>query len=88
VNAATQYAGGEIELEFIREFAVAGDNIGTCLSSEDRRERIRVAIFAARLNDKVFRDTDMTYAQAYRRCYGRDIELRRFSRDSIPSHRG
>lgn len=82
----TQYVDGDIELEFIRELSVAGNNIGSCLSSEDRRERIRVAIYAGQLHGKKFRDTDMTYAAAYRKCYGRDLESRRQPRDPIPSH--
>lgn len=82
-----QYADGDIELEFIREFSVLGNGIGSVLGSEDRRERIRVAIYADQLHDKPFRDSGMTYAQAYRKCYGREIDMRRYARDPIPSHR-
>jgi hypothetical protein len=77
----------EIELAFIREFSVLGNAIGSVLGSEDRRERIRVAIFANHLHDKIFRDTEMTYATAYRKCYGRALEMRRYPRDLVPSHR-
>jgi hypothetical protein len=81
----TQYADADIELEFIREFSVAGNNIGTVLGSEDRRDRIRLAIYAAQLHDKPFRDAGMTYAAAYRQCYGRELEMRRRPRDSVSS---
>lgn len=77
----------DIELAFIREFSVLGNSIGSVLSSEDRRERIRIAIFANNLHDKIFRDTEMTYATAYRKCYGKALEMRRYPRDLIPSHR-
>lgn len=75
------------ELEFIREFAVRGNGIGLCLSSEDRRERIRVAIMASGLAEKDFRDTGMTYSQAYRQRYGKQLEMRRHPRDATPGHR-
>ena len=81
----TQYADADIELEFIREFSVAGNNIGSVLGSEDKRERIRLAIYAGQLHDKAFRDSGMTYAAAYRLCYGRDLDERRRPRDSVSS---
>ena len=76
----TQFADKDIELQFVREFSVAGNNIGTCLSAEDRRERIRIAIFSANLQDKIFRDSGMTYATAYRQCYGKPLDMRRHPR--------
>jgi hypothetical protein len=82
---ATQYADADIELEFIREFSVGGNNIGSVLGAEDRRERVRIAIYAGQLHDKRFRDSDMTYAAAYRLCYGRDLDMRRRPRDSVSS---
>lgn len=83
--STTQFADADIELEFIREFSVAGNAIGTCLSSEDKRERIRVAIYAGQLHDQAFRDSGMTYAAAYRKCYGRTLEMRRRPRDAVSS---
>ena len=65
----------DLELDFIREFAVGGELL-KC-SSDDRRERIRVAIYRRNLLHEPFRDSGMDYGQAYQRCYGRPIEMRR-----------
>jgi hypothetical protein len=73
----------EIELQFIREFSVGGNQLGACLSSEDRRERIRVAIYQNKLHDKIFRDSEITYAAAYRLCYGKALEMRRWPRVDV-----
>jgi hypothetical protein len=70
----------ELELDFIREFAVGGQLINSS-SADSRRERIRVAIYGSKLLHEPFRDTGMDYAQAYQRCYGRPIEMRRTERD-------
>jgi hypothetical protein len=83
----TDYLDRGIELEFIREFSVGGLHLGSGLTSDDRRERIRIAIFTNKLDKKAFRQSGLTYADAYRECYGRSIEMRRMSRDQpIPSH--
>jgi hypothetical protein len=74
----------DLELDFIREFAVCGEMFGG-LSADDRRERIRVAIFTHKLAHAPFRDTGMNYASAYQKCYGRPIEMRRTPR-SAPQH--
>jgi hypothetical protein len=66
----------ELELDFIREFAVGGDLIKGA-SADDRRERIRVAIYGKKRLHEPFRDTGMDYGQAYQCCYGRPIEMRR-----------
>jgi hypothetical protein len=66
----------DLELDFIREFAVGGDLIKGS-SVDDRRERIRVAIYGRNLLHQPFRDSGMDYGQAYLRCYGRPIEMRR-----------
>jgi hypothetical protein len=46
-------------------------------SSDDRRKRIRVAIYRLNLLHEQFRDSGMDYGQTYQRCYGRPIEMRR-----------
>lgn len=70
-------------MEFIREFAVGGELMrGKGLTAADRSERIRVAIYTHHLVNAPFRDTGMTYAQAFQRCYGRPIEMRRKPRDA------
>ena len=66
----------DLELDFIREFA-AGGELMTGLSADDRRERIRLAIYGRNLLHEPFRDSGMDYGQAYQRCYGRPIEMRR-----------
>lgn len=65
----------DLELDFIREFAVSGELKGS--NADDRRERIRVAIYGRNLLHEPFRDSGMDYGQAYQRCYGRPIEMRR-----------
>ena len=74
----------DFELDFIREFA-AGGELMKDLSADDRRERIRVAIFFHKLAHMLFRDGPMTYAEAYQRCYGRPIEMRRTARNEPES---
>jgi hypothetical protein len=66
----------DLELDFIREFA-AGGELMKGLSADDRRERIRVAIYAHKLAHTLFRDGPMTYSEAYANCFGRPIEMRR-----------
>jgi hypothetical protein len=66
----------DLELDFIREFAAGGESMKG-RSADDRRERIRIAIFVHKLAHIRFRDGPMTYAEAYQRCYGRSIEMRR-----------
>ena len=55
------------------------------ISAEDRRERIRVAIYTQKLAQMLFRDGPMTYAEAYASCYGRPLEMRRTVRSEPTS---
>jgi hypothetical protein len=78
----------DLELEFIREFAVAGMLHGVS-DTHARREHIRVSIYRLNLVEKPFRDTGLSYAQAYQHCFGVPIEMRRTPRvkpqlDSLP----
>ena len=66
----------DLELDFIREFSTGGELLQT-LSVDARRERIRVAIYTNKLAIELFRDGPMTYAEAYAKCFGRPIEMRR-----------
>jgi hypothetical protein len=77
-----EYNNQEIELAFVREFAV-GDNFAlTASPSRDaKRERIRVAIISAEKINAPLAGSNMTYAQAYDRLFGQAVELRRVSRD-------
>jgi hypothetical protein len=74
----------ELELDFIREFAVGGDLLRAS-NVDDRRESIRVAIYRRNLLHAPFRDSGMDYAQAYESCYGRSIEMRRTVRHELKS---
>jgi len=65
----------ELELDFIREFATGGESLKG-LSVDNRRERIRVAIYTQKLPHMLFRDGPMTYAEAYAECFGRPLEMR------------
>jgi hypothetical protein len=65
----------ELELDFIREFSAGGELLKG-LSVDDRRERIRVAIYTQKLPHLLFRDGPMTYAEAYAECFGRPLEMR------------
>jgi hypothetical protein len=65
----------ELELDFIREFSTGGEFLKG-LSADNRRERIRVAIYTQKLPHLLFRDGPMTYAEAYAECFGRPLEMR------------
>jgi hypothetical protein len=75
-NHMLMHVDRDLELDFIREFAVGGDLLNSS-SVDDRRERIRVAIYGRNLLHEPFRNSGMDYGQAYHRCYGRHIEMRR-----------
>ena len=66
----------DLELDFIREFSTGGEMLQG-LSIENRRERIRIAIYTHKLVHALFRDGPMTYAEAYTECFGRPLEMRR-----------
>jgi hypothetical protein len=66
----------ELELDFIREFSTGGELLKG-LSVDNRRERIRLAIYTQKLPHMLFRDGPMTYAEVYAECFGRPLEMRR-----------
>jgi hypothetical protein len=66
----------DLELDFIREFTTGGELLKG-LSVDDRRERIRVAIYTHKLSHTLFRDGPMNYAEAYEKCFARPLEMRR-----------
>jgi hypothetical protein len=76
----------DLDREFVREFAVGGELVGS--SIEDRRERIRVAIYRCNLLHAPFRDSGMDYGQAYECCYRRPIEMRRKVREDAVAKSG
>ena len=65
----------DLELDFIREFSTGGELLKG-LSADNRRERIRVAIYTLKLPHLLFRDGPMTYAEAFAECFGRPLEMR------------
>jgi hypothetical protein len=81
----TLFTNEDIEHCFVREFSVGGDTFGPNSSREYRRERMRVAIFKAGKEGRAFFDSGMTYAEAYRRCFGTPLELRGMVRGEAPT---
>lgn len=73
----------DIEMTFVRSLACSGVVLGGAqLSSEDRRERIRIAIMKMHVGNKPLPiDPTVTYAQAFRQLYNRPCELRVAERD-------
>jgi len=85
-DAAPAEVDRDLELDFIREFATGGELLKS-LSVDDRRERIRVAIYSQKLVHMLFRDGPMTYSEAYAECFRRPLEMRRTVRhepESVP----
>jgi hypothetical protein len=56
-NYILMHIDRDLELDFIREFAVGGE-LRTSISADDRRGRIRVAIYAHKLAHMLFRGPD------------------------------
>lgn len=71
----------DIELAFIREFSSGGVQLGGSMSSDTRRDRIRVEIYRHQRGDQQLQDSGLTYSQAYRKAYGRPIEMRLVPRE-------
>jgi hypothetical protein len=67
-------------MSLIRTLSVNGVILGGTLSVEERRERIRVAIIQQKLAIERYSD-QLTFAQAYQRCYDRPLDMRRVARD-------
>jgi hypothetical protein len=65
----------DLELDFVREFSTGGD-LPIGLSEDNRRERIRVAIYTQKLQRMLFREGPMIYAEAFAECFGRPLEMR------------
>jgi hypothetical protein len=75
------YVDPDLELDFIREFAIGGE-LPIGLSADTRRERIRVAIYTHKLAHMLFRDGPGTYAETYAECFGQPLEMRSVKRES------
>jgi hypothetical protein len=74
VFGQSDMARSEFELECVREFSHSGVHLGTGVSREERRERIRTAIIRENKQHARWRDTSMTYAAVYQKAYGRPLE--------------
>jgi hypothetical protein len=74
----------DTEMALIRILSVAGVKLSG-FDAQDKRERIRVAILTQNVGNESFAfgpDQIMeTYGQAFERCYGTRLELRRRPRD-------
>jgi hypothetical protein len=71
----------DTEMAFIRSLSVHGLTFAGEMSQEDKRERIRIAICSQNLENAKFNHGE-TYGQAYQRCYGRPVEMRRMPRNA------
>ena len=59
----------EFELACIREFSHSGHHLGVGVSPAERRERIRAAILREHKSQWAWRDSGVTYAEAFRYAY-------------------
>jgi hypothetical protein len=73
-----------IELAFIREFSVGGNQIARAPTREARRERVRSAIYTSGRLGHPFYDTQMNYAEAFRACFGERLDRRAAIRELPP----
>jgi hypothetical protein len=74
----------DIEMALIRILSVHGLILSSeNMSTADRRERIRVTIMERKCQHGMFNE-ELTYAQAYKRCYGQSVELRKSPRPEAP----
>lgn len=70
----------DIELAFVREFSHSGNQIGKSTNHAERRERVRQAIYVHdRMND-LFAGEGITYAEAFRLCFGERLDRRAAAR--------
>lgn len=66
----------DFEIDCVREFAHSGTQLGPNVSREERRERIRAAIFREGKQHARWRDTNLTYAAAYQQAYNQPLRAR------------
>jgi len=70
----------DIELAFIREFSHSGNQIGRTAARPERRERVRQAIYIHGKANERFEGEGITYAEAFRVCYGERLDRRAAAR--------
>lgn len=66
----------DFELACVREFSHSGLHLGGDVSRQERRERIRAAIFREGKQNDCWRNTPLSYAAAYRQAYHLPLEAR------------
>ena len=72
----------DIEMAFTRILSSGGLILsGAGISTEQKRERIRIAIMQRGIKDARF-DDSMTYGEAFHRCFAMPVEMRRVPRDT------
>jgi len=64
------------ERESIREFAHSGLDLGPRVSRDERRERIRTAIYREGKSALQWRDSGLTYADMFRQAYHQPLDAR------------
>jgi hypothetical protein len=64
------------ECESIREFAHSGLDLGPRVSRDERRERIRTAIYREGKAGLIWRDSGLTYAEIFRQAYHQPLDAR------------
>jgi hypothetical protein len=64
------------ECESIREFAHSGLDLGPRVSRDERRERIRTAIYREGKAVMNWRDSGCTYAEIFRQAYHQPLDAR------------
>jgi len=64
------------ECESIREFAHSGLDLGPRVSRDERRERIRTAIYREGKAGRTWRDSGLTYAEIFRQAYHQALDAR------------
>ncbi len=70
-----------IELSFIREFSTGGNAIGKSQQKNERRERVRQAIYVNSKPGHKFDGTTWTYAEAFKEAYGERLDRRAATRE-------
>lgn len=64
------------ECESVREFAHSGLDLGPRVSRDERRERIRTAIYREGKAGSNWRDSGLTYADIFRQAYHQPLDAR------------
>lgn len=83
----SDYNALAIETMMAVEFSVGGLQIAKSRSHVDRRERIRQAIFTSGKAQHRWQDSVMTYAEAFRECFGERLDRRAATRE-LPEPEG